>query len=86
VEGGFEDLMVTLKLEVLYRRPTPTGEPLTVVGRLLHRGSVRAEAEAELMLRDGTVTARGRVILARPPEEISSRWEPEREHWKVDEG
>lgn len=86
VEGGFEDLMVTLKLEVLYRRPTPTGEPLTVVGRLLHRGSARAEAEAELMLRDGTVTARGRVILARPPEEISSRWEPEREHWKVDEG
>jgi uncharacterized protein (TIGR00369 family) len=85
VAGGFEDLMVTLKLEVLYRRPTPTGTPLTVIGRLVHRGGDRAEASAELRLPDGTVTARSRVILAHPPREISARWEPEREHWKVDE-
>jgi acyl-coenzyme A thioesterase PaaI-like protein len=25
MDGGFEDLMVTAKLEVVYRRPTPTG-------------------------------------------------------------
>ena len=35
MDGGFEDLMVTAKLEVVYRRPTPTGVPLLVVGRLL---------------------------------------------------
>ncbi len=28
MDGGFEDLMVTAKLEVVYRRPTPTGVPL----------------------------------------------------------
>jgi len=84
VDGGFEDLMVTAKLEVVYRRPTPTGVPLEAVGRLLRRGETRAEAEAELRLADGTVTARCSVLLARPPEEIRSRWETEREHWRVD--
>jgi acyl-coenzyme A thioesterase PaaI-like protein len=84
MDGGFEDLMVTAKLEVTYRRPTPTGVPLQVVGRLLRRAGSRAEAEAELLLPDGTVAARGTVVLARPPAETASRWEAEREHWKVD--
>jgi acyl-coenzyme A thioesterase PaaI-like protein len=84
MDGGFEDLMVTAKLEVVYRRPTPTGIPLEVVGRLLRRFGTRAEAEAELRLPDGTVSARGSVLLARPPAEITERWEAEREHWRVD--
>jgi acyl-coenzyme A thioesterase PaaI-like protein len=63
MDGGFEDLMVTAKLEVVYRRPTPTEAPLLVVGRLLKRSGARAEAEAELRLPDGTVTARATVLL-----------------------
>ena len=85
MDGGFEDLMVTAKLEVVYRRPTPTGVPLLVVGRLLRRSGTRAEAEAELRLPDGTVTARATVLLARPPAEIVEGWAGEREHWRVDE-
>jgi acyl-coenzyme A thioesterase PaaI-like protein len=85
MDGGFEDLMVTAKLEVVYRRPTPTGVPLEIVGRLRGRSGGRAEAEAELRLPDGTVTARGTVLLARPPTEIKDRWATEREHWRVDE-
>ena len=84
MDGGFDDLMVTAKLEVVYRRPTPTGVPLEVVGRLLRRVGRRAEAEAELRLPDGTVAARGSVLLARPPAEIAERWAAEREHWRVD--
>jgi acyl-coenzyme A thioesterase PaaI-like protein len=84
MDGGFEDLMVTAKLEVVYRRPTPTGVPLEVVGRLLRRLEARAEAEAELRLPDGTVAARASVLLARPPVEIIERWAAEREHWRVD--
>jgi len=84
MDGGFEELMVTAKLEVGYRRPTPTGVPLQVVGRLLKRSGSRAEAEAELRLPDGSVTARVTVSLARPPAEIVSRWEAEREHWMID--
>jgi acyl-coenzyme A thioesterase PaaI-like protein len=85
MDGGFEDLMVTAKLEVVYRRPTPTGVPLLAVGRLLRRAGSRAEAEAELRLPDGTVTARGAVLLARPPEEIKARWGEERRYWRVDD-
>jgi acyl-coenzyme A thioesterase PaaI-like protein len=84
MDGGFEDLMVTAKLEVVYRRPTPTDVPLLLVGRLLRRLSTRAEAEAELRLQDGTVTARATVLLARPPAEIILGWAGEREHWRVD--
>jgi acyl-coenzyme A thioesterase PaaI-like protein len=82
LDGGFEELMVTAKLEVVYRRPTPTGVPLEMVGRLLTRTGTRAEAEAELRLPDGTVTARAKVLLARTPDEIRARWEAEREHWR----
>jgi acyl-coenzyme A thioesterase PaaI-like protein len=85
MDGGFEDLMVTAKLEVGYRRPTPTGVPLTVVGRLRRRSGSRAEAEAEIVLPDGTVSARATVLLAKPPAEIVACWEPEREFWRVDE-
>jgi acyl-coenzyme A thioesterase PaaI-like protein len=84
MDGGFEDLMVTAKLEVVYRRPTPTGVHLELVGRLLGRSGARAEAEAELRLPDGTVTARATAVLARPPAEIVDRWAGEREHWRVD--
>jgi acyl-coenzyme A thioesterase PaaI-like protein len=84
IDGGFDDLMVTAKLEVVYRRPTPTGVPLEAVGRLLRRSDTRAEAEAELRLPDGTVAARATVFLARPPAEIVEGWAAEREHWRVD--
>jgi acyl-coenzyme A thioesterase PaaI-like protein len=84
IDGGFDDLMVTAKLEVVYRRPTPTGVPLEVVGRLLRRSDARAEAEADLRLPDGTVAARATVLLARPPAEIVEGWAAEREHWRVD--
>ena len=84
MDGGFEDLMVTAKLEVVYRRPTPTGVPLLAVGRLTRRLETRAEAEAELRLPDGTVSARAKVLLARPPDSIVERWAEERGTWRVD--
>lgn len=84
MDGGFDQLMVTAKLEVAYRRPTPTGVPLTVVGRLLRRSAARAEAEAELLLPDGAVTARASALLVRPPADIAARWAAERPYWKVD--
>lgn len=84
MNGDFEDLMVTAKLEIAYRQPTPTGTPLLVVGRLLRRSESRAEAEAEVRLPDGSVSARARVLLARPPAAIYEAWAPERPYFKVD--
>jgi uncharacterized protein (TIGR00369 family) len=65
--GNHTHFMATAKMEVRYRRPTPLGQPLTVVGRLRkHRGRL-ALASAELRLPDGTVTAEAELTLADLP-------------------
>jgi len=84
LDGGFEDLMVTARLEVTYKRPTPTETPLTVVGRLVKRSGSRATATAEVRLPDGTVAATAEALLARPPPDVARAWEAERPHWRVD--
>lgn len=84
LDGGFDDLLVTARLEVTYRRPTPTETPLTVVARLVKRGASRATAAAEIRLPDGTVSASAEALLARPPADVARAWEAERPHWRVD--
>ncbi len=82
--GGFEDLMVTARMEVAFRRATPTAAPITIVGRLLKRTSSRATAEAEIRLADGTVTAEAEGLLTRPPPEVAAAWAAERPFWSAD--
>ena len=84
LEGGPDDLMVTAKLEVSYRRPTPTNTPLLAVGRVVTRSEKRAETQGEIRLPDGTVSARATVWLARPPKQILAGWEAERQYFRVD--
>ncbi len=84
LEGGFDDLMVTAKLEVSFRRPTPTRTPVEVVARITRRGSARAIAQAEIRLADGTVTAHAEALLTKPPPDVASGWEQERPWWRVD--
>jgi uncharacterized protein (TIGR00369 family) len=82
--GGFDDLMVTAKLEVAFRRPIPTRTPVVVTARLVRRSGSRAQAEAEIRLPDGTVAARAEALLARPPADVAAAWEAERAHWRVE--
>ncbi len=83
LDGNSENLFVTLKLEVKYRQPTPTGVPLTVVGWVISRSSTRAKVAAKLTLPDGTVAAEAEAVVVRPPQEFYDRWEPEKKHWRV---
>ncbi|MBN1888720.1 MAG: PaaI family thioesterase [Thermoflexales bacterium] len=83
LEGDEDNLMVTLKLEVRYRRPTPTDTPLLVVGSLVQPGERRARAHGEIRLPDGTVSAEADVLLARPPQSITETWETEKQYWRV---
>lgn len=83
LDGGFDDLMVTAKLEVAFRQPTPTRTPVVVVGRLVRQGGSRVQAEAEIRLPDGTISARAQALLVRPPREVAAAWEEERPHWRV---
>jgi len=83
LDGDADNLMVTLKLEVRYRRPTPTGEPLLAVGWVTRPGKNRAAVAGELRRADGAVTAECEALLARPSEEFSRQWEPEKPYWRV---
>jgi len=85
LDGDFENLFVTLKLEVTYKIPTPTNTPLKVLGWIERRRSKVAQVAAELRLPNGTVTASCKAIVIRPPQAIAESWEPERQYWKVDE-
>jgi uncharacterized protein (TIGR00369 family) len=85
LEGGFDDLLVTARIEVTFRRPTPTETPITIAARLVERRATRARGEAEIRLPDGTVAARAEALLTRPPPDVAAAWEAERLHWKVEE-
>lgn len=81
--GDHQHFMMTARLEVKYRRPTPTGQPLTVYGRLLKRRGRLATALAELRLADGTVTAEAELTLADLPGGFVPQTDLEALGWKV---
>ena len=57
LKNGEDALMVALKLEVTFRRPTPTNTPLTVIGWVIKQTASRAQVASEIRLSDGTLTA-----------------------------
>ena len=83
LDGNDDQLMVTLKLEIKYRQPTPTGVPLTLTGQVVRHSGNRAQVAARLLLPDGTLAAEAQALLMRPSEEFFQRWEPEKEYWRV---
>jgi uncharacterized protein (TIGR00369 family) len=83
MDGNDQNLMVTVKLEVKYRRPTPTNTPLKVIGRVVSQNETRAKVLGEIQLTDGTVTASCEGLLARPPDDMRTQWEAELPYWKV---
>lgn len=83
IDGGADDLMVTLKMELRYRLPSPTETPLTGVGWVTYRRSGRAQARGELRLPDGQVSVEADLVLMRPPGKFADVWESEKPYWKV---
>lgn len=55
---------VTARLEVRYRHPTPIGQELTVIGRIINQRGKMYEMAGEIRLPDGTVTAQGKAVIA----------------------
>lgn len=81
LDNNFERLMVTLKMEVVYKHNTPTNTPLKAVGRVLRDGGSRAQVEAEIVLPDGTVSAKCTAIIFRIPQAVKDKWGPEADEW-----
>ncbi len=80
---NYENLFVTLKMELRYRKPTPTGTPLVAVGHIVKASASRAQVHGEIRLPDGSITAEADCVMIRPPAEFAERWEAERPYWKV---
>ena len=83
IDGGPDDLMMTLKMELRYRLPTPTETPLTGVGWITRHHGNRAQAHGELRLPDGQVSVEADLVLMRPPGAVATVWEAEKPFWKV---
>ena len=83
IEGSDDDLMVTLKMDLRYRLPTPTETPLVGVGWITRQRGSRAQAHGELRLPDGRVSVEADLVLMRPPGEVADVWDAERPFWKV---
>jgi acyl-coenzyme A thioesterase PaaI-like protein len=85
LDGDFDKLFVTLRLNMTYRKPTPTNTPLKAVGWLEHKGHRGMKVAAKLLLPDDTVTTECKAVVIKPTGEISRSWEPERKFWRVEE-
>jgi uncharacterized protein (TIGR00369 family) len=78
-----ENLKVTARLTVRYRRPTPTETPLTAVGWVERESRVGARVGGEIRDPDGRVTAECEATLTGVPKEIQAQWAEEQAYWKV---
>ena len=81
LSNDFNRLMVTLKMEVVYKKVTPTHTPLKAIGRVIKNGTGRAQVEGEIILPDGTVSAKCTSLLYKMPQEVKDNWGPEAEEW-----
>jgi len=81
LNDDFDNLMVTLKLEVIYKQVTPTNTPLKAVGRVIKGTQKRAQVAADIILPDGTVSATCTALVYKMPEEYKDRWGEEKEEW-----
>lgn len=69
LNNDFARLMVTLKMEIVYKHNTPTHTKLKAIGRVLRDGGGRAQVEGEIRLPDGTVTASCKSICSKFPKQ-----------------
>jgi acyl-coenzyme A thioesterase PaaI-like protein len=83
IEGSADDLMMTLKMELRYRLPTPTETVLTGHGWLTQRRNNRAKAHGEIRLPDGRVSVEAELVIMQPLGGFSDVWESEKPFWKV---
>ena len=65
---NFHHFMMSVRLDVKYRKPVPVGKPIRFVGRRLQLKSRTGRATGEILLPDGTVATEASMTLAALPE------------------
>jgi len=82
MDNGPDALMVTLKLEVVYKKVTPTNTKLKIYGRVKKTGTSRAVVEGEIVLPDGSVSAAATALIVKPPAGLLAGWTEEEAEWR----
>ncbi len=81
--GDHDTFMVTAKITIKYRQPTPTETPLLIVGKVLKRREKLLVAASEIRLPDGSISAEAEITLVALPEERLEEMTRELGDWRV---
>jgi len=82
--GDPHKFMMSVKLEVKFRKPVPVGEPLVIKGRIVKLKGRLGQAVGEVVLSDGTVAAESSMTLADMPKDLASESRLHALGWRVD--
>ncbi len=85
IDGDYDKSMVTMNLKIQLRQPTPTEQPLKTIGWVLEMSETKAVTASEIRLLDGTLLAKGKATLVKPPDSFLDMvgWQEEQPYWKV---
>ncbi len=84
--GDPHHFMMSVKLEVRYRKPVPVETPIRVVGRIVRLRGRLGRAEGRILLPDGAVACEAEMTLADIPAELLPASRLADLGWAVDEG
>ena len=84
LDGDLDRLFITLRLNVTYRKPTPTNVTLKVIGWVEKKGRRKMEVAAKILLPDETICSECQAVVIEPTGEISECWENEKKYWYVE--
>lgn len=82
--GDHHHFMMSVKIEVKYRHPVPTGQPLSIVGRAVRLRGRLGKAVGEIILPDGKVAAESTMILADVPNDLLRHANLDALGWRID--
>jgi acyl-coenzyme A thioesterase PaaI-like protein len=83
--GDHHHFMMSVKLEVKYRQPTPTAVPLRIIGKVVKLRGRLGKAIGAIHLPDGSITAEAALTLADLPEQLRFNSNLAELGWYVDE-
>lgn len=82
--GDHHHFMMSVKMEIKYRHPVPTGEKLQLVGRIVRLRGRLGKATGEVILPDGTLAVESALTLANVPVEMLANVDLEALGWRID--
>ncbi len=82
--GDPHHFMMSVKLQVLYRKPVPVETPLKIVGRIVRLRGRLGRAEGRIYLPDDSVACEASMTLADIPDHLLNSANQALLNWKVD--